>query len=106
MKKLLVALLMVPAVAHAGFLDGNELFKRMTSSDVTDRIHALGYVVGVYDAYESDNHCAPSGVTAGQVRDVVKLYFDRNPEVRNYQADILIRDALRRVWPCAKKKGA
>ena len=41
MRKLLAALLMVPAVASAEFLTGNELYQRLTG-DLGDRMYALG----------------------------------------------------------------
>ena len=106
MKKLLVAILMVPAVAHAGFLSGNKLYDNLISDQTAERLYALGYVTGVHDALEQTNHCSPSNVTAGQVRDVVRRYFDQNPEFRNFDADILIRVALSNAWPCAKNKSS
>lgn len=107
MKKLLVILALVPTMAHAGFLTGNELYSRMNSTDTSERIYALGYLVGVYDASEAVDHCSSGGVTAGQIRDVVKQYMDNNPSIRHFMADILVRVALGKAWPCAKKgKGA
>ena len=106
MKKLLIAVLMVPAVAHAGFLSGNKLYENMISDQTFERLYALGYITGVHDALEQSNHCSPGNVTAGQVRDVVRRYMDQNPEFRNFDADILIRVALSNAWPCAKNKSS
>ena len=42
MKKLIAALLMMPAMAHAEFWTGNNLYDRLTSSDVLERVQGLG----------------------------------------------------------------
>lgn len=104
MKKLLTTLLLVPTMAHAGFLTGNKLYEGMISEQTVERLYALGYITGVHDALEQTNHCSPSNATAGQVRDVVRRYLDQNPEFRNFDADILIRIALSKAWPCANNK--
>jgi hypothetical protein len=36
----------------------------------------------------------PKDVEAGQIRDVVKLYLEKHPELRHEIAPMLIRDAL------------
>lgn len=107
MKKLMIALLVVPAVANAGFFSGNELLDKMNSKDYMDKAQALGYVQGVFDAGQRIFHCAPdgSGVNAGQAHDIVKNYLERNPANRNFAADTLINEAFRKVWPCSKKGG-
>ena len=104
MRKLLAAVLMVPAVAHAGFLTGNKLYDSLISEQTVERLYALGYITGVHDSLEGSNHCSPTNATAGQVRDVVRRYFDQNPEFRNFDADILVRVALSKAWPCANNK--
>jgi hypothetical protein len=109
MKKLLVVLAFLPTVASAGFFSGNDLLAKMNSTDYMDRAQAIGYVQGAFDAGQSIFHCAPdsTGVTAGQVQDIVRQHLERNPSTRNYSADVLINTALRKVWPCASKgKGA
>lgn len=105
MKKLLVVLLMVPAMAHAEFMTGNQLHSKLNSSEVSERIQALGYIQGVFDAGQHYRHCAPDniGITAGQVRDIVLNYLNAKPSVRNFTADLLIIDALKQIWPCANQ---
>ena len=107
MKKLLAALLMVPCIAHAEFLNGNQLYQRMTSTDTGDKFYALGYVVGAYDMGVHVFFCpkTESGITAGQVQDIVKQYMADNPGLRQQSADRMVRDALKRVWPCSNQNG-
>ncbi len=106
MKKLLLALAFVAGSAHAEFWDGNELFAKMNGSGM-EQIMALGYVMGVFDSQRSSTVCPPvnSGITAGQMRDVVKNYLDRNPQHRHHTGDLLTVVALSSVWPCKKGNG-
>ena len=70
MKKLVAALLMVPCMASAEFLDGNQIYQRMTSSDSGDRFYALGYIVGAYDMGVHVFFCPKNetGITAEEAR--------------------------------------
>lgn len=108
MKKLLAGLLMVPCMAHANFINGNELWKYLNDTDYFSKGHSLGYITGVFDAYRGTHHCPPAnggGITAGQVQDIVKQYLAANPQIRNIGADLLIMMALAQTWPCQNKKG-
>ncbi len=111
MKKLLVMLIMVPAMAHAEFFNGNQLLAKMNSTEISDRIQAIGYIQGVFDTGQHIKHCAPdgAGITAGQIQDIVRAYLEKNPAIRNFSADLLIIDAIKKIWPCAtqnKGRGA
>lgn len=106
MKKLIVGLLMVPAMAHAEFFTGNELLSKLQSRDAIDKIQALGYIQGVFDANMSITVCPPAGVTAGQVNDMIKNYLENIPATRNRTADRIIQDALKSVWPCQNRNPA
>ena len=101
MKKLLAGLLMVPCMAHAEFETGNKLYQNMTSESRMENMYALGYVGGVFDAYQHMFHCPPANsVTLGQVFDIVKNYLAANPSTRHKTADHLVKEALKKVWPC------
>ena len=104
MKKVMASLLFLPTMASAEFISGNMLHQRMQSSDHIDRAFAIGYVIGVADAGLNVLHCASNQVTSGQTRDVVKLYLEKNPSLRDTSADILVVAALSQAWPCPKKK--
>jgi len=103
MKKLLVALLMVPALANAQFRSGNQLLTELQSTEVIDRMYGLGYVVGVTDTMLNINHCPPGGISAGQLSDMTKNYLTNNPHVRHFSADSLVLVMLKQAWPCPKK---
>ena len=87
MKKLITALLMVPTMASAEFLTGNELYTRLTG-DLSDRMYALGYVVGVYDVNVHVTFCprVETNITAGQVQDITIRYLSSNPGQRHRSA--------------------
>ena len=103
MKKLLVALLFVPAMAHAEFFTGNKLLSLLQSNEVLDRIHGLGYIQGVFDAHMGITVCPPNDITAGQVKDMIKNYLENIPATRHRSADLIVRDALKSVWPCSNR---
>ena len=103
MRKLIAALLIAPSIAHAEFFTGNELLALIQSREVIDRMQALGYIQGVFDANMNIVVCPPSGVTAGQVQDMIKNYLQNIPATRNRTADQIIQDALKSVWPCQNR---
>ena len=106
MKKLLIALLLVPSLVRAEFLTGNDLYQKLTSTSVVDKMYALGYVVGVYDVNVHITICprAENVITAGQVQDITIQYLTLNPGQRHRNAEVLVRDALKQVWPCANRQ--
>jgi hypothetical protein len=101
-KKAIIIAALLCGTAHAEFKDGNKLYSQMTGN-TSEELHAVGYVMGVSDAYHGVLHCAPSTVTAGQVTDMVKQHFVANPSTRHYSADTIIGHVLSKAWPCAKK---
>jgi len=102
-KKFVIAALMVPVMAHAEFMNGNDLMNKMQSDEFVPRAVALGYVQGIVDAFSRTVVCVPEHVTAGQVRDLVKSFLETNPAIRHFSADSLALEAISRVWGCKKK---
>jgi hypothetical protein len=107
MKKLALTLSAIAAIgsAQAEFADGNKLLKDMTG-EFGERMHAIGYVTGVFDTGKGILHCAPANVTAGQINDMVKNYLENMPAERHFTGDIIVSKVLKAVWPCAAKKGS
>jgi len=105
MKKWLVCLLFVPAMARAEFWTGNNLHDRLTSSEVSERIQALGYVMGVFDVYVNVTFCPgnQTGITAGQIRDMAAAWLAANPTQRNRNAEALVNEAFKQAWPCKNR---
>lgn len=106
MKKFIAGLLMVPCVAYANFINGNDLWRYLNETDYFSKGHSLGYITGVFDAYRGTHHCPPANggnITAGQVSDIVKKYLENHPQIRNLSADLLVLMALVQTWPCPQK---
>lgn len=105
MKKLLVSLLFVPAMAQAEFITGNQLLSDIQSNEPVRRGFVMGYIAGVADANNSITWCPPGGINLGQLRDMVEQYLIANASLRNLSADVLIGDMLNRRWPCKNQQG-
>ena len=95
----------VPAMARAEFWTGNNLYDRITSSEVSERIQALGYVMGVFDVYVNITFCpgSQSGITAGQIRDMAAAWLAANPTQRNRNAEALLNEIFKQAWPCKNR---
>lgn len=102
MKKIVFGLLFVPLMAHAEFKTGNEILANLRSDSIVENMVALGYIMGVADTTRGAVHCGPAGITAGQVRDMVRNHLEATAELRHYTADVIIQFVLKRAWPCAK----
>lgn len=101
MKHLLVILwICLTLPAHAEFYSGNDLYKRLQSTNAVDQGLALGYIAGAFDTLSSRLICPPSNVTMGQVRDIVRMWLENNPQTRHFSADSLVLSTFKSVWPC------
>ena len=108
MKKLLIALLFVPAMSQAAFRSGNELLSDMNSDSAFSRGLALGYIMASADMARHVWFCPPSdggGITAGQIHDMVRNYLTNNPAIRNRAADVLLIEILGAWYPCKNRGG-
>jgi hypothetical protein len=106
MKKALLMILLIPATSVAQFKTGNQLYGDLTSNETLNRLHAIGYVQGVVDAYQGLIVCPPAGsggVTAGQVSDMVKNYLTNVPGERHLPAAVIIGSSLGAAFPCTKQ---
>jgi hypothetical protein len=108
LNKIVVALflLVYVDVATAGFKDGNALKRDLETTELFSYGYGFGYVIGVADAYDQVFFCLPSGqsgVTAGQLKDVVLRYLKEHPENLHFTAPSLIFEALKKFWPCPQQ---
>ena len=96
----------VPTPSFAYFIDGNKLYSECTQDA---SLFCLGYIDGISDgldlarATNSRQQCAPVGVSAGQVKDVVVRYLYNHPESRNLEAGYLVVAAIGDAWNCKDK---
>ena len=105
MKKFIVALLMVPAMAHAEFWTGNDLYNKLSSNEYMDKTQGIGYIQGVYDVGVRLYFCPISerSITAGQIRDMMFNWLYQNPQRRHETAYSLVLEVFRQTWPCANR---
>jgi len=69
-------------------LTGNELLKRCEDNDAVQRAFCVGYVIGVADMVEegpSGLICVATGVSNGQLSDIVVKFLRDHPERRQLQ---------------------
>lgn len=100
MKQLLLAALLIPSLASAEFITGNDLLNDLQSTESVRRTFSMGYIAGVADANHSIAYCPPAGINLGQLRDMTEQYLVANPSVRNLSGDVLIGYMLNKRWPC------
>jgi len=92
---------LLPTLAHAEFMTGNDLLKDLNGDTYSARGAALGYVMGVSDALHNIVHCPSSEVTSGQIRDMVRNYLTNVPAERHQPANVIVARVLKAAWPCA-----
>ena len=103
MKKWLVCLLFVPAMARAEFETGNTLYTKMMDQSIGEKM----YVMGVFDVYVNVTFCPgnQTGITAGQIRDMASAWLAANPTQRNRNAEALLNEIFKKAWPCQNRGG-
>lgn len=104
---LFVMFLFVPSVKAGSFYTGNKLYEwlkgwRENSTGVGEGI-GFGYVIGIVDSFNNLLFKIPDNATAGQLTDIVYIYLDRNPSIRNKGSNELVVDALIEAYPMPKK---
>ena len=105
MKRLICAALAatISGVSSAGFVDGNLLQKRAKDDGDIDFAYAIGYVVGVADMGDGEEFCLPVNFSAGQALDIAKNFLQKYPDLRHYNAALLVSASLKQKFPCQKK---
>jgi hypothetical protein len=103
MRALLLTTALLCGGAHAQFLTGNDLLARINSDIAYDRGLSMGFIIGVYDATLTIEHCPPPNVTAGQVRDMVSKSLNSGAAARHLPAEAFVVYTPGTAWPCPKK---
>lgn len=108
--------------ARAEYVSGNNLLDwcstaRSSQLYYQDSSSCREFVVGVHDGVEAamtlvsryaelenpiEVLCVPSGVTAGQLAEIVTNYLRANPENRHESANYLVILALMEAYPCRR----
>jgi len=94
------------AETTSAYINAITLLKICRSSDLTLQGECIGYIKGVSDRLddvpaEQRKVCAPPGITAGQLRDVVVRFLRRqNRTWQNNSGSSVVDVALRNAFPC------
>lgn len=124
MQRLIILLLLIFSLAAQAETTGNDLYSKLKSTDVSERLQGYAYLEGVLDSedwyltadiffsFDAKNSnpkkftiphiCfGQNKVTFGQIRDIVQKYLEGHPEKRHIRAQVLIRFALMEDFACA-----
>jgi hypothetical protein len=113
MKKTLFALILMTLSNWAVAISGNQLMEYMQSSERVGQGRAAeadwqkssffkGFVAGAAFTLDdiSIKVCLPRTGNIGQYAAVVAQYFKENPAQLHRNAEVLVREALERAFPC------
>jgi hypothetical protein len=96
-------------VAAQGYVykSGNDLLESLRQATGLEHAYALNYIAGVVDATSGsatkEGFCfdlTRENLKMSQVADVVLPFLERNPQMRDRPASLLVAAALAEKWPC------
>jgi hypothetical protein len=85
------------------FESGNTLYEKMISGNSFNESYAMGFIMGICDAYNGAFFLLRREVTVRQICDIVKSFLRENPQSRHLSASTLVCSALMRDFPLEKK---
>lgn len=110
-KLILIAVMLMPMSAHAGFnafIDGHKLhdksraYKRdgIETAELYDAGAYLYYIMGVIDSNIGAGLFCPQNISSDQAANVVTKYLNEHPDSLDSSAVALVKAALTQEWPC------
>ena len=103
---LVLAAAALPASAEGEFMTGKTLKAGLEgwvsedSEEIVRDAAAFGYVIGVHDALTGSIVCSGEDVSQGMVVQAVLKFMRERPSTLENSADVVVSEALKRVWPC------
>jgi hypothetical protein len=101
MRPLVIAFSLLPAIANAQLVTGNQIIK------ICEDYSAIAFASGVLDTVlvseenvSKKTICLPDQVTSGQARDVMCTYIRENPSRQHQLAASMAWVAFEQAWPC------
>ena len=91
--------------AGGSWISGNTMKATCHSESLANQGICLGFataIAGVLDdqSIQGWRACIPSGVTRGQLRDVMVKFLDDRPEALHFSAESLAAHAFEIAFPC------
>jgi hypothetical protein len=110
-KLILIAIMLMPLSANAGFnafIDGHKLHDKSrayTSGDIDDdKLYDAGayvyYIMGVIDSNIGSGLFCPQNISSDQAANVVTKYLNEHPQSLDSSGEALVKAALAQEWPC------
>jgi hypothetical protein len=94
-------LLLLTGPAAATYFDtGNELYERCLAALPSPRLTCMASASAFMDMMETLGYTCPSGLTKGQVTDVLLKYLKDHPESRHKSAASLALEAYSTAFGC------
>jgi hypothetical protein len=105
MKKMLMMFLITLATnSNATVETGNSFLENIQSKNSTIRQYLIGYVAGMYDAYEridvSIRTCLGENVRMTQLVDSLEIYLKNNPQNRHHSMYVIYPIAVKSIFKC------
>jgi hypothetical protein len=112
-KLILIATMMMPLSANAGFnafINGEKLHDKsrayksgdIDNAELYDAGAYLYYILGVIDANIGSGLFCPQNITSDQAANVVTKYLNEHRELWSSSAESLVKAAIAKEWPCNK----
>lgn len=93
-----------PSAQAQSWATGNDVKEACHSDSYHDRGYCLGFAIAIAAVVTRPfgpwKACYPTGVTAGQLRDVMVKFLDDHPELLHVNATSLPARAYTEAFPC------
>ncbi len=110
-KLILVAAMMAPMSAYAGFnafIDGHKLHDKsraykkddIETANLYDAGAYLYYIMGVIDSNIGSGLFCPRNISSDEAANVVTKYLNEHPQSLDSSGEALVKAALAQEWPC------
>jgi hypothetical protein len=118
MRKALFAITVIAFWPFNAFaITGNDFLTRCNSPEPANQIWCLGFISGLSHGWPKGwltrnlsadparvPYCVPAGAIDGQVKDIVVRFFQRQPELRQFEVAFLFPQIMAEVYPCGRKR--
>ncbi len=105
MKKLLFILIFTFSSSCFSTVEtGYSFLQKLNSNNQAEKQYLLGYVAGIYDAYENFDpsiyKCLGSSVKMSQIIDAISIYLKMNTHLQQYGIGYVFPNAIKEMYGC------
>lgn len=104
--KLAIALIALFGAINASAYTGNELLSDLQSDDRARSLGGMRWIIGYIEGMRDSSldFTCRDGVTYGQINDAVRIYLERNPNLRDTSAGVHVYVAVATAGICRYDK--